>query len=123
MSLPMRRPGCPPCVGEEVTCYRHTDLGVAICSSPSLVVLFKVSKCSLLPFMPPWTHRLVVGGGDTARADTNPICVAARAVANESKSDTIYLALRYCLLCSHLCRYSLYFLHPSDLVDPQHSTS
>jgi hypothetical protein len=33
-----------------------------------------------------WTHRLVVGGGNAARADASLICIAVQAVANESAS-------------------------------------
>jgi hypothetical protein len=39
--------------------------------------------------MPPWTLRLVVGGGHAACADTSLICVAARAAANESNAITL----------------------------------
>jgi hypothetical protein len=33
---------------------------------------------------PPWTHRLVVRGGNAARADGCLLCIAVRAAANES---------------------------------------
>jgi hypothetical protein len=35
---------------------------------------------------PLWTHRLVVGGGNAARADVSLICIVVRAAANESAS-------------------------------------
>jgi hypothetical protein len=39
-----------------------------------------------LTIVPPRTHRLVVGGGNAACADTFPICVAVCAAAKEFSS-------------------------------------
>jgi hypothetical protein len=61
---------------EPFVALRQASRSFALAHTPYKLLFF---------YALPGTHRLVVGGGHAARADTSPMCVAARAAANESR--------------------------------------
>ena len=73
--------------------------------------------CLLSAVCPPRTHRLVVGGGHASRAGTSPICVAARAAANESNPSFCKLPF-YIFFGVALSFPDCLFLLPSSMIDP-----